>query len=179
MIYIGRVLGSIYNEIISSLAAKGLSLENLCGVCTDGAAVMLGSKSGVVKRLKDSTTGILSSHCIAHRLALSCSSGADCIPYLLKFQDTLNSVYKYFHNSPKNMSTLSAIQSVLQGSSKRFQQVFHTRWLSFEGSVNALVSNCSSLLSVFLEEKSARLFPCISPSVHTSSCMWLTFCVMF
>lgn len=147
---------AIYDKVLDILRAKGLDLSNLSGLCTDGAAVMVGSKSGVVTCLKQAVPGVLATHCIAHRLALSCSSGADSIPYLLKFQETLNSIYKFFNNSPKNMSTLSAIQSVLNSHSTRFQEVFHTRWLSFEGAVAALVCNYSSLLSVFLEEKSAR-----------------------
>jgi hypothetical protein len=154
---------AIYTKILHLLSEKGLDLANLCGVCTDGAAVMVGSKSGVVTRLKKDVPGLLTSHCIAHRLALSCSSGADCIPYLVKFQEILNSIYKYFHLSPKNMSTLSAIQSVLQKHSFRFQEVFHTRWLSFEGAVGALVKNYSSLLSCFLEENSAKALSLYKP----------------
>ncbi|XP_053383125.1 E3 SUMO-protein ligase KIAA1586-like [Mercenaria mercenaria] len=154
---------AIYSKVLQLLSQKGLDLSNLCGVCTDGASVMIGSKSGVVTRLKQSVPGVLSSHCIAHRLALSCSTGADTIPYLVKFQEILNSVFKYFHNSPKNMSTLSAIQSVLQKHSTRFQEVFHTRWLSFEGAVSAIVSNYSSLLSCFLEENSGKALSLYKP----------------
>ena len=65
-------------------------------------------------------------------------------------------MYKYFNYSPKNMAMLESVQSLSPGQSSRFKQVFHTRWLSFEGSVDALVTNYSSLLSVFLEEKSGK-----------------------
>ena len=85
-----------------------------------------------------------------HRLALG------KIRYLVKFQDVLNSMFKYFANSPKNMSKLQAIQAVLQSSQTRLQQVFHTRWLSFEGSVQAVVDNYPSLVSVFIEDNSAK-----------------------
>ena len=45
--------------------------------------ILVGSKSGVVTKLKSLGPGILSTHCIAHRLALSCCSGADKISYLV------------------------------------------------------------------------------------------------
>ncbi|KAH3814634.1 hypothetical protein DPMN_143139 [Dreissena polymorpha] len=34
--------------------------------------------------------------------------------------------------------------------------MFHTRWLSFEGSVNAIIANYDCLVSVFLEETAAK-----------------------
>jgi hypothetical protein len=60
-----------------------------------------------------------------HRLALGTGAAADKIRYLVKFKDVLNSMFKYFANSPKNMSKLQAIQAVLQSSQTRLQQVFH------------------------------------------------------
>jgi len=99
------------------------------------------------------TSGLLTTHCIAHRLALACGAAADKVRYLVKFQDILNSMFKYFDNSPKNMSRLEAIQAVLENrQSSRLKQVFHTRWLSFEGSVQSVVDNYSSVVSVFLED---------------------------
>ena len=74
----------------------------------------------------------------------------------MKFQDVLNSMFKNFASFPKNMFKLQAIQAVLQSSHTRLQQVFHTRWLSFEGSVQAVVVNYASLVSVFIEDNSAK-----------------------
>ena len=166
---------SIFDKVTEMLQVKGISLSNLCGVSTDGAAVMLGHKSGVVTRLKSEVPGVLATHCIAHRLALSCCTGADAIPYMVKMQEILNSVYKFFHYSPKNMATLEAVQSLYPGQSSRFKQVFHTRWLSFEGSVSAMVSNYSSLISVFLEEKSGKAL-----SLHKSlTCFKFLYVVHF
>ena len=58
------------------------------------------------------------------------------------------------------MAIWESIQSC-SGKSSKFKEVFHTRWLSFEGSVDAMVSNYNSLVSVFLEEKSGK-----APSLH-------------
>ncbi|XP_060571778.1 E3 SUMO-protein ligase KIAA1586-like isoform X2 [Ruditapes philippinarum] len=154
---------SIYAKVICTLNEKGIKLSGLCGVSTDGASVMVGNKSGVVTRLKQAVPGILATHCIGHRLALSCCSGADSIPYLVKVQEILNSVYKYFHFSPKHMAMLESIQQHTKGNSLKFKEVFHTRWLSFEGSVEALVRNYSDLVSVFLEESSGKALSLYKP----------------
>lgn len=55
------------------------------------------------------------------------------------------------------------------------KEVFHTRWLSFEGAVDAVVKTYPSLLSVFLEEKSAKAL-----SLHKSlSCYKFLYCAHF
>lgn len=155
---------SIREEVVKILSDKGLEISNLVGIAT-----------GVVKQLKDLSPSLLSTHCIAHRLALSCGGAADQIPYLVKFQEILNSLYKYFHNSPKNTAKLESIQSILNSSSLKMKEVFHTRWLSFEGAVDAVVKTYPSLLSVFLEEKSAK-----ARSLHKPlSCFKFLYCADF
>ena len=166
---------SIREEVVKILSDKGLEISNLVGIATDGASVMTGCKAGVVKQLKDLSPSLLSTHCIAHRLALSCGGAADQIPYLVKFQEILNSLYKYFHNSPKNTAKLESIQSILNSSSLKMKEVFHTRWLSFEGAVDAVVKTYPSLLSVFLEEKSAKALSLHKPL----SCYKFLYCAHF
>ncbi|KAJ8321757.1 hypothetical protein KUTeg_000228 [Tegillarca granosa] len=153
----------IVAEVLKVLGDKGLEVRDLAGMSTDGASVMVGSKKGVVTQVKALSPGVLSTHCIAHRLALSCGDAADKIPYLVQFQEVLNSAYKYFHNSPKNQARLESIQSVLQIHSTKFKEVFHTRWLSFEGAVHAIVLNYQALLSVFLEESSGKALSLYKP----------------
>ncbi|KAG1673887.1 Zinc finger protein 862 [Nymphon striatum] len=163
----GATADQLKSSILCSLDTHHLNLDNLVGISTDGAAVMTGRKSGLVQRLKAENPTILATHCISHRLALASGQAADSVPYLLKYQEIINSIYKYFENSPKNMSRLEKIQSILNstGVSARFKLVFHTRWLSFEGSVRAVCENYSPLVSVLSEDKGARaqgLLKCIS-----------------
>ena len=154
---------TLCTTVIAALEEKDINLNKLVGIATDGAATMIGRKSGVVVRLRDKVPHLLATHCIAHRLALAAAQAADNIPYLVKFQEILNTVYKYFEYSPKNMSRLERIQKVLSDASdsdsnkgKRFKQVFGTRWLSFEGSLEAVLANYSSLLSVLASDTSAK-----------------------
>ena len=170
---------SIFSELVSLLGSFNFKLDKLVGVSTDGASVMVGCKSGVVTRLRQVTSGLLATHCIAHMLALGTGAAADKIRYLVKFQDVLNSMFKYFAKSPKNMSKLQAIQAVLQSSQTRLQQVFHTRWLSFEGSVQAVVDNYPSLVRSSLKTTLPRLLSCTSLSPRTSFCTLHTSYLMF
>ena len=76
-------------EKVSTYFQDGdLQWENVCGVCTDGAPVMLGSKSGFqsgVKKLAPQANGI---HCMIHRYALASKT----LPASL--QEVLESVIK-------------------------------------------------------------------------------------
>ncbi|XP_076327256.1 E3 SUMO-protein ligase KIAA1586-like isoform X2 [Tachypleus tridentatus] len=92
---------NIFTNVISMLSEKGTEVKNLCSVSSDGAAVMVGSKSGVVTRLKQFVPGVPATHCITHRLALSCATEADSIPYLAKFQDIMNSIFKFLNTHQK------------------------------------------------------------------------------
>ena len=49
----------------------GLNLEELIGFCSDGASVMTGKDNMVAARFKqlEECSGMLSMHCICHRLA--------------------------------------------------------------------------------------------------------------
>ncbi|XP_053385860.1 zinc finger protein 862-like [Mercenaria mercenaria] len=154
----GATAEQLKNTILSSFDIHDLKINNLVGISTDGAAVMTGKKSGLVQKLKSENPSILATHCISHRLALASGQAADSIPYFLKYQEIINAIYKYFDNSPKNMARLDKINAVMMSASNslRFKQVFHTRWLSFEGSVRAVCDNYTSLLSVLSEDKGAR-----------------------
>ena len=156
---------SITREILDVLNEKKIPLDRLTGLATDGAAVMTGKKSGVVQRLKQIQPDIVSTHCIAHRLALSCGGAADKIPYLVKFQGLLNDFFKYFRNSGKNSASLKTIQSIVEQANncKKFKEVFHTRWLSFDGSLQALLQNYNSLVSLFLDESSGKALALYKP----------------
>lgn len=97
----GATADKVTHEIFECLSECNLDKYNMCGITTDGAAVMVGRHNGVVTRMKDTIPGLLSSHCISHRLALASGSAADSVPYLIKYQDIVNAIYKYFGNSPK------------------------------------------------------------------------------
>ena len=88
------------------------------------------------------------------QLALAAGNAADSVPYLVKFQEVVNSIYSYFHISPKNTAKLKAIQSKQCQSERKFKDDGHTRWLSFEACVDAVSTKYTSLLTVLLDRKS-------------------------
>ncbi|WAR23666.1 LOW QUALITY PROTEIN: hypothetical protein MAR_037335, partial [Mya arenaria] len=123
---------SIYSKVTCILGQEGTDMSKLCGLLLKKKEVL----------------GALATHCIAHMIGLSCCSGTDYTPYLVK----------YFHNSPKNTTMFEAIQSITPGQSGKFKEMFHTRKLSVHGSVETCILNFSSVVTVFIEEKSPSLY---------------------
>ncbi|CAI7877050.1 unnamed protein product [Closterium sp. NIES-54] len=56
--------------LVSLLQAVSIDLRRISGISTDGANVMMGSKSGLVTHLRLRIPHLVSSHCIAHSLEL-------------------------------------------------------------------------------------------------------------
>ena len=95
---------------------------------------------------------MLSTHCIAHRLALASGQAADSVPYLKQYQPYVNTIYKYYHYSPKHSTTLQHMQIILQTVEKKFHQVFHTRWFSFDGAVQGHLNSLNPLISALIDD---------------------------
>ncbi len=61
----------VMEKLSSFFKANRIPWENCCGVCTDGAPAMLGSKSGFQKRVKEVAPNAKGVHCMIHRFALA------------------------------------------------------------------------------------------------------------
>lgn len=99
---------TVTNSIVSELAKKQLLLSGMNDFSSEGAAVFLGKKSGVVKRLKDNNQSLIATHCRYHRLALACRDSFNSIPVMKKTDETLEKLYKYSCNHTASLITVQA-----------------------------------------------------------------------
>ena len=83
----------IADKIVDCLLKNGYTIELLqelfIGFCSDGASVMLGTKSGVGKLLKDKFPDIILWHCFNHRLELVVGNALESISGTNDFQSFL------------------------------------------------------------------------------------------
>ena len=61
----------ISKTIIDYIEDKGLDMKNCVGVCSDGAAAMIGEKSGVITRIQRLAPECASTHCFIHTESLA------------------------------------------------------------------------------------------------------------
>ena len=116
--------------IHSALYAKfSLNMTNqLYGLGSDGASVMLGARGRVAKLLKDKVPFLVSKHCTAHRLALVCGQAANEIPYLKRFKSVPDELYRFHSNSTVRTTDLHLIQEVFDDSYLNFRQAKYVKW---------------------------------------------------
>ena len=76
---------TITQSLLSVLRRCEIPVTSVFGFGSDGAAVMVGRRSGVATQLKEHNPEIVSLHCGAHRLALASSQAAQHVPYLKTF----------------------------------------------------------------------------------------------
>ncbi len=61
----------VIEKLSSFFKANRIPWENCCGVCTDRAPAMLGSKSAFQKRVKEVALNAKGVHCMIHHFALA------------------------------------------------------------------------------------------------------------
>ena len=123
----------IADKIVDCLFKNGYSIELLqeviIGFCSDGASVMLGTKSGVRKLLKDKFPDIMW-HCLNHRLELAVGIALEIIGGTNDFQSFLEHLYSLYSQSPKIKRELDQCSHDLQTTLKRIGKVFTIRWVA-------------------------------------------------
>ncbi|XP_006811975.1 zinc finger protein 862-like [Saccoglossus kowalevskii] len=80
---------NITGHITSYFKDNELEFSKLCGIGTDGAAVMTWKHNGVVKHLQGFAPSAIGIHCCGHRLQLASTQSANVIPYVKKFNSIL------------------------------------------------------------------------------------------
>ncbi|XP_068115059.1 E3 SUMO-protein ligase KIAA1586 homolog [Hyperolius riggenbachi] len=151
---------SIEATLLTCLGKHGFNheflKENLIGVCSDGASVMLGRKSGVLERLRAKYPMIVKWHCLCHRLELCIADTVDAIPGLHHVTSFFEKLYSVYHQSPKNLSELSKCAKELEMQILKIGKVFTVRWVaSSQRAIRAVWESYPALHSHFIQASSS------------------------
>lgn len=124
----------IFTSLLNCLHSYGIMddylRQHLISVTCDGAAVMLGNKSGVGTLLKEQFPSIILWHCANHRLELSVGDTVKQTSGINRFKAFLDKLYVLYHASPKNSRELQACASSLEAQLLKIGRVLSTRWVA-------------------------------------------------
>ena len=134
---------TIYSTLIECLKKKNLQVGRIVGLGFDGAATFSGRRTGVQARIKKHTLFV---HCHCHLLQLACVQSANKTPGIAHVYRTLTTLWKHFHNSPKQAECLKEVQSVLELPEMKVIKPSDTRWLSHERCVKAVKASYSAIV---------------------------------
>lgn len=95
---------AIYDLVKKELQLSQPDIEDLMGLATDGAAVMVGTREEVASKLKRENPAMIYIHCVCHKLALACTDSSEDIKYINDVSEVLRQTLKHLENSPKRMA---------------------------------------------------------------------------
>ncbi|XP_073414158.1 zinc finger BED domain-containing protein 5-like [Dendrobates tinctorius] len=139
----GEVIFQVTSEYLDK---SGLTWENCTGVCTDGAAAMVGRIKGFVSRVKERNPDVLVTHCFLHREALVAKTlPADLAPVL----DDVVRIVNFVKTRPLRCRLFASLCTEMGAEHKILLLHTEVRWLS-RGKVLARVYELREELKIFL-----------------------------
>lgn len=140
----------IVSAIKKTLKRFDLRLENLMGIGTDNASVMVGVNNGVYVKLKEELPHLILVRCLCHSLQLAVSAAAkEFLPKNLEF--LIRETYDWFSRSSSRQSLYKELYKTINDGQKplKIVQVCQTRWLSIESAVSRIYTQWLELKTHF------------------------------
>jgi len=162
----------IWSTVRQFLVTNDIPTDNLKGMGSDGASVMVGKHSGVAALIrKEVGDHVINVHCVAHRLSLAlggATQNTNMVKIVLK---TLNDLHSYYSKSPvrekcfeqvqkafgvNKASSSEAVHQHQTSNTKKLSQAKAVRWLSFEHAVRTVKDVYEPLLISLSKEAKER-----------------------
>lgn len=133
--------------LLSSLESYGLDAKKILSQCYDGAAVMNGYKSGVMKRLQEILEKCIPYiHCFNHRLRLVIIETVKKVASVKEFFEQIQMIYTAF-KKPK-------IMKMYEGTA--IKRLIDTRWTGHHQATKAVRANYPQIVSTLEKVKDDR-----------------------
>jgi hypothetical protein len=121
------VISGVVSAIIEGVCDDWGS--KLVALGTDGAALMIRAKNGVVSWLKGGRAYIISIHYMANRPELTFSDAIRSNVMFQKVEDLLSGLYTFYHTSPLNRANLVNSFQALGHTPLVLTRIGGTRWV--------------------------------------------------
>lgn len=142
---------NIAKLVLDELHTLGITDEvfakNCIAIATDNAAVMVGTKEGLLGQLRQIHPNLHSVGCACHLINLAAERAADALP--VRVDELLTDIFYYLEKSKKRKQSLKSFQD---DSAQKILKHVCTRWLSLGTCLQRLISNWTALLNFFEEE---------------------------
>lgn len=141
---------SVLNGMKSVLSFYNLDLQNLRGIGTDNANVMVGRENGVFSMLLKEVDHLILIRCVCHSVQLSVSAAAaNVLPTHLEF--LLSETYNWFSKSTNRQLSYKQLYNAINNGIDplKILCVAQTRWLSIEDAVTRILDQWLELKQHF------------------------------
>lgn len=147
----------IVRALKSSLHDYGLNLQNMIGIGSDNASVMVGLNNGVYIKLKEDIPTLVHIRCVCHSLQLAVSHAcSETMPRNLEF--LVSETYNWFaRSSSRQQAYIDLFKLINDGHEPlKIVRACQTRWLSIASAVQRLCDQWLELKTHFGLTKSSE-----------------------
>ncbi|MCO5579656.1 hypothetical protein L7F22_033513 [Adiantum nelumboides] len=121
---------SMHDSLLGVLKELGLPLHNMTAMGFDGAAAMLGRKTGLISLLKKDVPHVMGIHCIAHREALVVKDACECFGEFKQVDQFANKVREWVGDSCIQRQELKKLMDDFFPKHYEILRIHGVRWLS-------------------------------------------------
>lgn len=124
-----------------------IPLNNIIGLATDGAAVMVGKNNSLYSHLKKDIAHLVLIKCICHTSAIVASKACAQLPRTP--EDLIRNIATYVSGSAKRCAVLTEFQDYFNTEKKKILKLSTTRWLSMHKCIERILENWDVLKHYF------------------------------
>lgn len=146
---------TLYNHIVNFFETNVIPYkDNLIGIASDGANVMMGEHHSVISLLKKDIPNLYTIKCICHSFHLCASYACRKLPRFV--EDLTRDIYNYFGSSPKRTSELEQFQNFCNIKVHKILHPAQTRWLSVQSVIARILEQYGALQLYFTDAVSNK-----------------------
>lgn len=166
---------TIVATIKDALVRMNLALSRCRGQCYDGAATMMGTRSGVAKQLSDEENCAVFLHCYGHALNLAVGDSVRNSKLLKDALEITFEVSKLVKYSPKRDVMFEKLKDKLAPDTPGFRVLCPTRWTVRANSLQSVLDNYSVLQELWEESKDQASDPSVKARIIGVQAQFKTF----
>lgn len=141
---------SIFHYVTDYLEKKQIDISKLVGQCYDGAKVMSGHKSGLMKRVQEVVPSAIYTHCYAHRLNLVLIDSIENQNGMKFFFDMLQKIYVFICGSSVRLTEFKEFQEIYHCKKYTIKSLCETRWFCRADAIKSISHNYKPLLAYLI-----------------------------
>ncbi|CAI7738900.1 unnamed protein product, partial [Closterium sp. NIES-53] len=148
---------TLLSLLLSHLQAVGVEVQRISGISTDGAGVMMGSRAGLVVRLRERVPHLVSCHCIAHREALAAKEAAEALLVFDMVDDLIRVTADLLGRSAPKHQRFMDLQQLFTETSLEVRGIHQVRWLSRGEAILRILAVWPTAM-IFLKEYHSAMY---------------------